>query len=85
MRGRFGFFLDIRELAEDADHAVAAVKADRADLDRHAIAVLVDQDDRAVDVFLAHHVLRERLAGPPCFLGGDNGCDLAATNVSHEA
>src|SRR5512133_4256291 len=63
---------------------MALVEADRADLDRNALAVFVDQDDRAVDVFVADHVLREGFPGASRFLGRDHGRHLAATDVSDQ-
>ena len=84
MEGRLRFNVDVGELAEDPDDAMALVEADGADLDRHAFAVLVDQDDGAVDVFVADHVLREGFPGAPRFLGRDHGRHLAATDVSDQ-
>jgi hypothetical protein len=84
MEERLCVSLDIRELAEDPDDAMAFEEADGADFDRDAFAGLVDQDDRAVDVFVADHVLGEGFPGSPGLLGRDDGRHLTATHVSDQ-
>jgi hypothetical protein len=66
-RARLG--LMVYGLAEDSDHMSAAVEWNRADLDRHSIAVRVEEHDLCVrDCGRTGHLLREQLAcgdGPP--------------------
>src|SRR5215211_1984882 len=85
MEGRLRRGLDVGDLTEDTDHALALEEADRADLDRDAIAVVADHDDRALDVLAAHHVPGERLLRAPRVFRGHDGRDLAAANIPHQA
>src|SRR6266516_309599 len=76
---------DVQSLPEDADHPPAATERDGADLDRYPLAGRVDADDFVVRAGRRpDEVPGEDLPRPACFLGRDDGGELAAANVSHE-
>lgn len=83
---RLRLFDEVRDLAKDAYHPLAADQRHRAHLHREATARAVDENDRRVGrVGTPEQLAREHLPGPSCVLRGDDGGELPPVDVADQA
>ena len=81
-----GLLDDVGDLPEDADDVVARDERHRAELDRDAIAFVVDDHDRGVgDLGGGEDLAGEQLPRATRLLGRNDRGELAADDVADEA
>jgi len=77
--------VDIRDLAEDPDHAAALHESDGAHLDSDPLAVCSDDDDlRVMSLPRPSEVAREDLSRATRFLWRDDRSELPPADVAYE-